>query len=61
MPIPVGRPKADTASLTLRLPRELIAQLDELRRAEADLPGRQEMIRRILTEYAEARRANLIE
>ncbi|MDT8853557.1 ribbon-helix-helix protein, CopG family [Paracoccaceae bacterium Fryx2] len=58
---PVGRPKADTESLTLRLPRDLIAQIDELRRIEADLPNRQEMIRRILIGYVETRRADVPE
>lgn len=56
---PVGRPKADTESLNLRLPRELIAQIDELRRIETDLPNRQEMIRRVLSGYVETRRKDL--
>jgi len=40
----------------LRLPRDLIAQIDEIRRIEADLPNRQEMIRRILSNYVATRR-----
>jgi len=44
-------PKKDTEALTLRLPRELISQLDEVRRNENDIPTRPEMIRRILTEW----------
>ena len=44
-------PKKDTEALTLRLPRELISQLDEVRRDEHDIPTRPEMIRRILTEW----------
>jgi metal-responsive CopG/Arc/MetJ family transcriptional regulator len=44
----VGRPPKDTDSLTLRLSREMIAAIDDMRRSEADLPNRQEMIRRIL-------------
>lgn len=52
----VGRPKVDTESLNLRLPRDLIAEIDELRRVEKDLPNRQEMIRRVLTSYVETHR-----
>lgn len=43
-----GRPRVDTEPVNLRLPREMIAAIDELRRAEEDLPTRPEMIRRIL-------------
>ncbi|MEL6958959.1 MAG: ribbon-helix-helix protein, CopG family [Pseudomonadota bacterium] len=41
-------PKKDTEALTVRLPRSLIAQIDEARRTESDPPTRPEMIRRIL-------------
>jgi len=44
-------PKKDTEALTLRLPRELISQLDEIRRNEDDIPTRPEMIRRILSDW----------
>jgi metal-responsive CopG/Arc/MetJ family transcriptional regulator len=44
-------PKKDTEALTLRLPREVIRQLDEVRRDEHDIPTRSEMIRRILTDW----------
>lgn len=44
----MARPKQDTEALNLRLSREIIQGLDELRRIESDLPNRQEMIRRIL-------------
>ena len=47
----VGRPKSDTEGVMVRLPRELISQLDEVRRDEHDIPTRPEMIRRILTEW----------
>ena len=47
----VGRPKSDTEGVMVRLPRELISQLDEVRRDEDDIPTRPEMIRRILTEW----------
>lgn len=44
----MGRPQKDSDSITLRLPREVIEALDDMRRAEKDLPNRQEMIRRLL-------------
>lgn len=53
----MGRPPRDTDSLTLRLPREMIAAIDDMRRAENDLPNRQEMIRRILQAAIDARAA----
>ena len=46
-------PKKDTEALTLRLPREIIAQIDEIRRGEEDIPTRPEMIRRILQSWIE--------
>ncbi|SIN99313.1 Ribbon-helix-helix protein, copG family [Rhodovulum sp. ES.010] len=48
-------PKKDTVALTLRLPVELLEGIDEVRRAEADIPTRPEMIRRILSEWFETR------
>lgn len=44
----VGRPRVDTEAINLRLPRDLIHAIDELRRIEPDLPTRPEMIRRLL-------------
>lgn len=46
-------PKKDTEALTLRLPRELINEIDNRRRVEADLPTRPEMIRRALIQWLE--------
>lgn len=46
-----GRPKVDTQPVMVRMPSELIEQLDEVRRAEADLPSRPELIRRIVEEW----------
>lgn len=37
--------------VTLRLPQDMIVAVDELRRRAHDIPSRQEMIRRILTEW----------
>lgn len=52
-----GRPKVDTEAVNLRLPREIIEEIDDFRRLEADLPTRPEMIRRALVEWLEARKA----
>ncbi|MHA7888791.1 ribbon-helix-helix protein, CopG family [Roseicyclus sp.] len=43
-----GRPPADTEPVNLRLPRQMIAELDRRRKLESDLPTRPEMIRRLL-------------
>jgi len=50
-----GRPRVDTEPVNLRLPREMILAIDELRRAEDDLPTRPEMIRRLLASMLEQR------
>ncbi len=47
----IGRPKVDTEPVNLRLPREMIEAIDDLRRLENDLPTRPEMIRRALAEW----------
>ncbi|SFA62664.1 Ribbon-helix-helix protein, copG family [Paracoccus halophilus] len=44
----IGRPRVDTESINLRLPREMIEAIDDRRREEPDLPTRPEMIRRLL-------------
>ena len=44
-------PKKDTMAMTLRLENSVVAKLDELRRKEADIPTRPEMIRRILDRW----------
>ncbi|WP_417809487.1 ribbon-helix-helix protein, CopG family [Thioclava sp.] len=44
-------PKKDTQALTLRLETQVIEKIDELRRAETDIPTRPEMIRRMLERY----------
>lgn len=49
----IGRPRSDTEAVTLRLPRDLIERLDDLRREQKDIPTRPEMIRRILLEKLE--------
>jgi hypothetical protein len=47
----VGRPKSDTEGVMVRLPREMIRQLDGVRREQEDIPTRPEMIRRILADW----------
>lgn len=51
----MGRPSKDTQPITLRLPVETIAVLDEARKEEDDIPTRPEMLRRIIAEWLEAR------
>lgn len=46
-----GRPKLDTEAVNLRLSREMIEAIDNLRRTEDDMPTRPEMIRRALSEW----------
>ena len=47
----MGRPPVDTEAVTVRLPRELIAALDDARRADPEMPTRQEVIRRVLLDW----------
>lgn len=54
----MARPRQDTEALNLRLAREILDGLDDLRRMEKDLPNRQEMIRRILEKEIAARLGN---
>ena len=49
----MGRPPVDTEAVTVRLPRELIAALDDARRMDPQMPTRQEIIRRVLTNWQE--------
>lgn len=46
-----GRPRADGENIMLRLPTDMIAAVDELRKKDGDLPTRQEIVRRALAEY----------
>jgi metal-responsive CopG/Arc/MetJ family transcriptional regulator len=47
----MGRPPVDTEAVTVRLPRELIAALDDARRTDPEMPTRQEIIRRVLLDW----------
>jgi Arc/MetJ-type ribon-helix-helix transcriptional regulator len=49
----MGRPRVDTEAVNLRLPRDMIEAIDDLRRMQPDLPTRPEMIRRALAEWLE--------
>ena len=49
-----GRPPVDSEAISLRLPRELLDALDDLRHQERDLPARPEMIRRMMVGFLEA-------
>lgn len=50
-------PKKDTEAVTLRLPRDIIEAIDDLRRLAPDLPTRPEMIRRGLLEWLDSKSA----
>lgn len=43
-----GRPKIHSEPVTVRVPADLLEQIDNLRRVEQDVPNRPEMIRRLV-------------
>ena len=47
----VGRPRTDTEGVMVKLPREMIDRLDDVRREQKDIPTRPEMIRRMIQEW----------
>lgn len=47
----MGRPKVDTQAVMLRLHRDVVKQIDNVRKEEEDLPTRPEMIRRIIDDW----------
>lgn len=47
----MGRPKVDSEAVMVRMQREMLDQLDNVRRNEADIPTRPEMLRRIFNEW----------
>lgn len=57
----IGRPSVDTEAVTVRLPRDLIASLDDARRLDPTVPTRQEIIRRVLVDWQASQTANLPE
>jgi hypothetical protein len=46
----IGRPPVDTDAVNVRMSAVMLSQLDDWRRAQPDLPGRPEAIRRLLAE-----------
>lgn len=48
-----GRPKKASEPVNVRLPDGILAQIDELRRVEPDVPTRPEMIRRLIEKALE--------
>lgn len=44
----LGRPRADTEPVMIRMSPQLIQAVDDRRRLEPDLPTRPEMVRRLL-------------
>lgn len=53
----MGRPPADTAPVTIRMDRELLRVIDDFRRGEEDIPSRPEVVRRIVAQWFEKRKA----
>lgn len=49
------RKPRNTDDILLRLPSDMVAQIDLLRREAPDLPSRQEIIRRVLADFLEQR------
>lgn len=49
------RKPRNTDDILLRLPSDMVAQIDALRREAPDLPSRQEIIRRVLADYLDER------
>ena len=47
----MGRPRTDAKPVMVRLPPDLLAQVDKLIALAQDDPSRPEMIRRILADY----------
>lgn len=49
----LGRPKTDTAPVTIRMDRTLLRAIDDYRRQQEDLPSRPEVVRRVMAEWLE--------
>ena len=48
-------PKKNTEALTVRLHQDLLSEIDNARRQDADIPTRPELIRRILDAWSEGK------
>ena len=51
----MGRPKLDTEPVTIRMDRQMLKAIDDYRRLQEDLPSRPEVVRRVMTEWLQAR------
>ena len=51
----MGRPKLDTEPVTIRMDRQMLKAIDDYRRIQEDLPSRPEVVRRVMTEWLQAR------
>lgn len=49
----LGRPRVEGENIMLRLPTEMLAAIDTLRKQEDDPPTRQEIVRRAIAQYIE--------
>ena len=47
----MGRPKTDTKGVMVRISESMLQSIDDVRRNEADVPTRPEMIRRMLADW----------
>jgi hypothetical protein len=56
-----ARNSDDSNAVTLRLSRDLLSALDNIRSSEPDVPGRPEMMRRILLRYMQGQERTLHE
>ena len=54
----IGRPKVDTEAVMVRMPREMLDQLDDIRRGQKDIPTKPEMLRRIFQQWLEEHEAD---
>ena len=49
--MPRGRPPVDTEAVTVRLPRDIIEKIDEIREIELGTQSRPDVIRRAIIEW----------
>lgn len=47
----IGRPRVEGENIMLRLPTDMVDAIDDLRKRDAELPTRQEIVRRALAGY----------
>lgn len=59
--IPAMEKSRNDTQIAVRMPLDLVAMLDEMRRAERDIPARTEMMRRLIERAYDARLARKAE